>query len=62
MDILDFIFNPFLILFMLFIFIPLLRYLWYRREEEEFYNRMYWTMRDAQEDAQRHKQDKDNND
>lgn len=59
MGILDFLFNPFLILFILFILTPFLRYLWYRREEEEFYNRMYWTMRQAQEDAN---QNKDKND
>lgn len=33
-----------------------------KREEDYYYNRLYWTMRDAHEDAERHKQDKDKND
>jgi hypothetical protein len=59
MDIFDFIFNPFVILIVLFIVIPVIRYVLYRREEEEFFNRMYWTMRDAHEDAQHQTDDED---
>ena len=33
-----------------------------RREEDYYYDRLYWTMRDAQEDAQRSREDKEKHD
>ena len=30
-----------------------------KREEDYYYNRLYWTMRQAQEDAERYKKDDD---
>lgn len=60
MAFLEFIFNPFVIIFVLFIAVPLFRWIQFRREEEYYYNRMYWTMRQAQEDA--NKKDEEDND